>query len=450
MKSKGIMQNFIKYFVMLLLFLEIILGIYWVVTNIGNLILYPETVDLIDAAKTGVLDEYTGVFYPHFLNMFINRESGTLYYIPIYIIQLVAVYLSTVYVLYPIVKQRYAWMGAGVVLAIPMIIQCVLMVAPFSFCLTFILLMAGAAIRLLQKREQIEKWPLVVLLGAWFLASMTSIDLFFYCGISILVFLLVICIRKTDKKRLKKLIVCMVSFIIVCIIGLGLFEAQTEIGSRNRVQKSFASALWERTTWPNLGLDYFEIPAEVRSIFQEDEISINIRISESFIYKYGPVIDKEYGYEKANDLYYAMSFTEFKLRTKEIIARTGNDAIGYLFMPFSIFSYMNGTYGSITGMLYSHMTAGETGILYLYWSVSLLLVFICALYTLIMIAGKLGTRKEKKGNRILAAGIAFLICQAVYYAIMAPQGVDYRYVLSGIVFWEILVLYKTFQHEMEL
>lgn len=451
MKSKGIMQNFIKSFVWILVSLEIVLGIIWMISNWGLLIPYGETVDLTDAAITGVLDEYTAVLYPLFLKIFMGTAGSELHYKFVYLIQLLLLLGTSFYMLTGFrnrINKRKALLGSLIIVTIPMVAQCILMIAPFTFSISLIFLCAGAVVRLFgiddsKKYDKNDKYPLFVLLGSILLAGLNSIDVFWVLCITMaIIFIFKLLSRKTTQKG-KFFLFKVVPILVIFVITFGLFQVSTETGSRGRVQKTASAALWERTTWPYFGKDYFEMPYDVRLVFTGTEMSENIYDAETFIYRYGPVLDETYGLRHANALYREMSLIEMKMRTKELVSRIGSDFAGYLFMPFSLIPYMNGTSGSISGLLYARMSGGTTGILYLYWETEFLCVCSCGLIMLLKTAGK-GMKKKTEGtgsHGMVWMCSVYLLVQSLYYTVFAPQGVDYRNVITGLVFWHLAVLY---------
>ena len=59
-------KNFIKFFIYIAVFAQIVSGTVYLVCNFNEFIIYPETEEMVHAARTLVFDEYIGFLYPLF------------------------------------------------------------------------------------------------------------------------------------------------------------------------------------------------------------------------------------------------------------------------------------------------------------------------------------------------------------------------------------------------
>ena len=60
-------KNFIRFFIYIAVFAQIVSGTVYLVCNFSEYIVYPESQEMIHVARGLVFDEYTGVLYPLFI-----------------------------------------------------------------------------------------------------------------------------------------------------------------------------------------------------------------------------------------------------------------------------------------------------------------------------------------------------------------------------------------------
>ena len=123
-------KNFIRFFIYIAVFAQIVSGTVYLVCNFSQLIVYPETEEMVHAARTLVFDEYIGFLYPLFVRicLIVQNMSGIGYFLPVHTVQLLTMFLGAYYMIRSMFEGKKAWIFASYIMSIPMCMQTALMV----------------------------------------------------------------------------------------------------------------------------------------------------------------------------------------------------------------------------------------------------------------------------------------------------------------------------------
>ncbi len=432
-------KNFIKYFIYIAVFAQIVSGTVYLVCNFSSFVLYPETEEMLHAARTLVFDEYIGFLYPLFLRICYNIQNlcGVGYYLPVHGVQVLAVFFSAYYLMRSLFKGKKAWIFAAYIMSIPMCMQAALMVSPFAFKLVFSFLIAGCMVRLWKKTDRPGYWALLFV--SWGLAAFNLPDDLFVWGVPVLVFVISVCFRKTDKIRVWKK-VCLLLAVVVVFFGiLGTVNVVTQPGSRGRMHKNVGSVLYQRVVWPNLEQKFTFLPYDICYYWNKAESGATDSSAELITNYMGPRIERALGVERAEEVFFEAVAAQFSYNKKEQVTCISRDFLGYLFTPYSMLGYMQGEDGSAQSTLYGRMSMANPKMTYHYFSVFYVSLFVLTFVAVI----KLVTKRKvfAKGNgKLIFLVVAAWVYQALWYTIVNVQGVDYRYALFQTAVFAILIL----------
>lgn len=386
--KKTISKTF-KYIFYGVALVQIVLGAIWTLYNLGHVPNWQITKEYLEISKTFVMDEYIFFIYPVLLRLTLWMEEliGLPYFIPVYGLQLFAA-IGTGYAFARMIlhlDKRDSWIATGYFLTFPMLLQFHLSIRPESMRLSALL-----AFLVLVK----------TILGA-------------------------------GKKKFWKF---GVTSGVLGVILFGIFiNAQLQIpGSRGRIQKTFWSAAFQRVVTDYFSRSYAIWDDDVRTTFTIEEAMEQAKRTDNMVYAVGPMLEADWGKERANELYKQMAIDCFRVRTKEVVFQIRDDLIDSVFMPFSTWWQKNGIRKSQTGWNYGVFKEIAPMVSKIYWSYSILGLFICVI-------GSIFTRIANRSIRylgIILLPIAFIQC--LYNVMSNGNRVDYRGLLFMIMFWCVL------------
>ena len=425
-------RNFIKYFIYIAVFAQIVSGTVYLVCNFADYIIYPETEEMMHVARGLLFDEYTGVLYPLFVRVCLNIQTlcGFGYYLVVHFVQFLLFTGAAYYLAKAFFKGKKAYLVTAYIVSFPMCVQSILMVSPFAFRGALGFFMLGAMVRLWkQKGGMVTFFTLFV---SYMLAGLNVTDDLYLWIFPIGILALVLVFRKKDALSTVKKVCLLLTVLLVFVSTFGVLKTTVEAGARGRMQRTASSVLFQRTWWPELRIKYGFLPMEM--IYQIDEGAAmeSDSASEKIIYDIGPSVDRAVGFEKADALYMEAFLNQLSYNKKAIFKAVLDDFIGYLFVPYSTVSYMMGQEGSAFATLYGLMSAKNPEMTYTYFCIALVSFFVLTFRAVI----KFVKEKNRKGYGLLAG---LMIYQALWYAIVNVQGVDYRYGLLNIALMALFV-----------
>lgn len=429
-KCKQFLSNFIKYFLFIAVFTQIVVGTVYFACHFCVFKEYPETKELVQAAETLVFDEYIGFLYPLLLrgSLSIQKITGIGYYIFIYFIQTLFFLGSSFYMIRSFWNRKRAIVGCLYVISFPFCMQSILAISPFAMKASWAFFMAGAMIRIYKKKQGICVKSAVVLACSYLLAAFTQPDDLYVWILPILVLTFVLFGRKKEVLSLWKKVGIGAFCICLFLTGFLVQDRVIQKETGDRMQKNVYSAMFQRTWWPNFGEKYGFLPEELKMCITKEEAISSNQYAE-YITKYiGPKIERQFGTEKANELYKRAILSQLSYNKRAILQETAKDFTGYLLEPYTTVWHMSGQNGNAFGRLYSLMSAGKEKQVYVYFCISFVALFSVTFCGMLSVV-KRRTFQKKGMVKKVCFGLALLGYQALYYTLFNVQGVDYRYVL---------------------
>ena len=428
----------------LLMTVQVALGVGWIAANIGHLPLFEETPLLVEAARTGNMDEYIGVLYPLLIRMALGIEKvlHIPYYVLLYILQLAAAVYAEKYMLS--YNGRILGCGKrktiktvliiGYLLTFPQLLQLHLAVLPYSLAMSVGLLLVCDGLFYLCHSEKFSGKVLIRLCGLWLLDVTLLPDYKWLAGIFMLSVLLIGAAKnKQWRGRILLSILCTVLF-------FGVVEKSTQVpGSMGRVQKSVGSTFLTRFVWPNFVTCNFFWPEEVQENFDIAELMNITKYAEDTGTQFGYFMDEKYGREAANALYMDMAEIAFKLNTKQQLESLTRDCVAYLCPQISFQQQKVNNYSALLGWNYGRMqeqapvlTKYYVGCSFAGWNVmcgAVLLLLLNVVY-----------RKHIKLSRgAVIVGISVLF-MALWYTMQGAGVQDYKNVMLISFLWLLPVV----------
>lgn len=372
MSIRESVRKTIKYLFYMITTAQAILGLVWLINNFTHVYMWPETAEYLDIAWNFKIDEYIGIIYPFLVKYF--------YYIPLYVIQLVAAFVSAYLFFSKGIKLSMndaAW-GATYLTTFPLLLQFHLSVRPESLRLSAVLL--------------------------------------------IITFL-------TYKKRNWKRYV----IVVVALVALfGITKHYQEPGSRGRIQKTFWSAAFQRFCTDSYSKSYAiwdERTQDTYDIWESMEI---IKKSDNMMYVIGPAMDEKWGFEAANESYKYDALASIRIRTREVCETLATDLGQSAALPYSTLIQRNGTLKSQTGRNYEAFSLQQSALNSLYWYFGIwasLLMLVLGGVRLII------SKKSERLKHISWELLATAVIQWIYKTFTTGDAVDYARFLTVIAFW---------------
>jgi len=426
-------------------FLQIILGVLYLAANFGINQTYAESGELIGISKTFLLDEYTGILYP--LLLAVCRAAERVTSIPFLysldVIQLAAFFGATLFLIRTMTRNKHKAVLTVYLtcflFTVPFLMQMNLAALPYSPALSCFEILLGSGIIIAKKKSRAEKsekkyW---VLLGASMVAESLFVPDSFWLGVLFLGMLLLVLPKRKENIAALLLTACVSIF---AVQGVTFLTVQP--GSHGKIQNSFEAAMVSRFVWPNFATNYFFWDDEIKSVMTlNDAVRICQREDEVSDY-FGPMIEKAYGRKEANQLYLIMAERCLHDRTKESLKDIAEDFRDYLFMPFTIERNLSGSGTSENAWNYSKMRSNSPELTKYYCRYGLIAFdYFFLIFMMILIEKAVRKFKEtgkKHVNREDMLFVGNLMIYAFWFTMRSNSPVDYKMVLPVILIWYLL------------
>lgn len=432
-------RNFIKYFLYIAVFAQIVSGTVYLVCHFTDYVPAPETNELLDVAQTLVFDEYVSVLYPLFIKicLFVQETTGILYCYPVYLIQLFGFAFALLYVTKLFFQGKRRYLVSAFIIANPMCLSVALSVSPYAFKAVCGLFIVGAMGRLWRSEWSMRHF--MVLFVAYFLAAINERDDLYVWLVPIMVFVLIMVMKKQKNIGIYKKMGILLALVLVFSLAFGIGKSVSEVGARGRMQKTIASVMFQRTLWPELRTKYGFLPMDMIVVIPHEIAMASDSSAEQMQYVIGPLVETAYGLEVADNLYMEAVKNQFSYNKKAIFKAVTGDFLGYALTPYSTMSYITGQEGAAFGKLYSLMSVSYPYMVYTYYCISFVALFLLTMAALLKaVKEKVVVQKEKMKKILFFAAI--ILYQALWYAIVNVQGVDYRYVLLNVVLFSLFAV----------
>ncbi len=378
MNIKTTVKTTAKYLFYFLTAVQVILGLIWVINNFTHVYMWPETAEYLDIADKYVIDEYTGLFYPILVKV--------LYYIPLYILQIVLAIVSAYLFLRKGIKldKCNAIFGCAYIVSFPALLQFHLSIRPESLRLS--------------------------------------------------VTLLVITFLTYKKRSIKR-------YAIVALMLIVLFVSQktlAEPGSRGRIQRTFWSQAFMRVCTEYYSQSFMAWDERTLDTYEIDEALEIIKKSDNMMYEIGPTMDTKWGFEAANESYEFITKKCFSMRTKDVCLNICTDLGQSIILPFGFLTELKGNAGTQTGRNYEAFVSrrGSFDGFYWYYGVwSLVVILVMGIATLII------NVRNFTPHNLSYELLAAMLIQWLYKTVITGDAIDYSKYLVVIAGWIILAIY---------
>ena len=432
-------RNFIKYFLYIAVFAQLVSGTVYLICHFTECTSAPETQELLNVAETLVFDEYVSILYPLFLKLclFIEETTGVFYYVSVYLMQIMTFAVALWYVTGNFFQGKKKFLVCAFVLANPMCLSTMLSVSPYAFKTVLGLVIVGAMMKLWQGTGKLYHFLMIFV--SYLLSTLNERGDLYVWFVPIAVFVSVILLKKQKNIKIYKKMGILLALFFVFAVSFGVGKSISDVGARGRMQKTVSSVLFQRTLWPDMAVKYNFMPSQLRAVVHIDIAMSSDSSAEQMQYVIGPLVETAYGLEVADNLYMEAVKNQFSYNKKAIFKAVTGDFLGYALTPYSTMSYITGQEGAAFGKLYSLMSVSYPHMVYTYYCISFVALFLLTMAALLKaVKEKVVVQKEKMKKILFFAAI--ILYQALWYAIVNVQGVDYRYVLLNVVLFSLFAV----------
>lgn len=436
---------------------QIVMGMVWIACNFPSKWQFLETESYVRASASFVMDEYTGVLYPLLIRIagMVMGIFGLPYEILIVLGQLLIALLCYCAFWKLCGVSGRLWSGKGIfmglyLLTVPLCAQWHLTVLPQSLTCSLYMLLLGLCIRAIHSKEYRNRVLMYQVSGIWGAVTLLEPDYWYLAGIPV-VCAAVLVSRHGSWKRLFQTVMLLVAVTLVFQGGNRLMQIP---GSGGRIQKSLGAAMVSRLVWPNFGTNYYFWPEEIKAVMtQEQGVEIS-QYADNVQLVFGPMVERAYGREHADELYWQMAIRCLGDRTREIVTAVGKDFVAYLFAPWKVKDQLDGSGLSYSGWNYGKMRTAVPKWTRWYMDYGLVSfrfgIVAAVLYGLTFFTGSVTTsagKKERKGIWLFSA--ICVLSQVLWYTLSAAGMMDYKNVLSVIQLWYAAIA-VTWRHSFDM
>lgn len=430
----------VKGFVLCGVFLQIVLGILYIGSNISRVPAYWETTIYSEIAEKFILDEYMTGLYPLLIKV-CKGISFIPYQIPIYLLQILLG-------LFCVYKIAMGWIGnrkMSVICALwintlPFVTQAHVTVLPNSFVWTILMVLVSIVSEATYHKKAVhfKEWT-YLLVGFTLICQLDN---------SYLIPALVLLIWATNlqlyygSKKIRFLLFGIVSCIGVTVCNLGVHYLTQTPGYYGRMQRSVEAAFFQRVGTSIMEDKYFPyMPVEIQYIFMGKELDAFQKYPYQLQRNFGPTLEARYGKERANELYLELGRLGFENATKETVYDIVTDTLNYAF-PLGMYkTWENDGAMGATSWNYQQFIekVPELSAFYMHaswfvWSVGFLASIIAGILTF-------GTQ-HKNGVRLGTYLVSYVLIYGAFFALRGTGIYDYKLALLPLAISQIPVCYS--------
>lgn len=403
--------------------IQIVMGALWVFFQFPHLQEWQSTFEYLEISESFVLDEYVGFLYPAFLRLFteLAKWTGIPFYMPLYLLQLAAAIVTARLFGVGVLKlqKEQAWWFTGYFVSFPLLLQFHLSVRPESLALSGVLLLTW----LFSQRSVIAA-PFTTMLLIWLMPEQAVI-----CTVMWTVYLF------RQIKLHRGFYLRLAVFAAALFIGLFINGLTQTPGSRGRIQKTFWAAAFQRVVTDYFSRSYAVWDDEVRTTFTIEEAMEQAKRTDNMMYSVGPMLENDWGKQRANELYRQMAVDCLRVRTRDVVYRIRDDLLDSALMPFSLLWQGSGGRKSQTGWNYAKFRENSPGLsrFYIEYAVLTLTVFLVTG----IIVGFLAKNRIRRFLFFLPPAVT----QCMLQVLRNGNAVDYGGLLLVAGFWCTAVFY---------
>jgi len=432
----------------LLMGVQILLGMVWLVKNIGCQPWFYETQSYLKAANELRIDEHMGILYPILIFVAEKTEQimGIPYYSFLYVVQLCVALYALVHFLNQqgwitkngkrsIIKKY--WLAAYL-LTFPLLLQLHLAVLPYSLAASVLLLLVSEGLRGLKNEAVFSGRDLIRLCGLWILGYLLLPDYSWLAGI----FVCSVFIKRMymDRKWSMQMVIALLS----TVLCFGVIAGSTQTpGSMGRIQKTVGSAMVHRFVWPYFVRDSFFWEEEIHDTFSYQDLVKMSQAPELVDTQFGPILEEKYGRKEANRMYWEMALTSFASGSKQTLKNISRDFLANLCPQAGFQVSLADNENTLNGWNYARLTDQSPVAAKYYLKVSMAgWNFMClwgVLQWIFQTAARIRQKKTNQSGKIWSVVLISLLGMTVWYT-MSRGMQDYKYVMMNSFFWLMPVI----------
>ncbi len=425
---KKAMNNYllpiIKGFTVCAITLQIVLGIFYIGSNMMTVPAHWETTIYTEIAEQFILDEYMTYLYPMLIKVCKSLPLVN-YQLPIYVLQ-IAVGLYCVYKIATgwTQNKKAAVMCAVWVNTLPFVAQAHVTLLPHSFVWAILAVMISFVAKATYQKTplSLREW-FHLLLGFTLICQLDKS----YLIVSALLFVWAIALQiYANYKKILTMFIATIAFVGVLACNLGIYSITQIPGYYGRMQRSVEAALFQRVGITVLTEDFFYyLPEEVKACFSGKELEAFRKYPYQLQRTFGPTLEARYGKERANEIYWELGLLGFESATKDSVHALVTDTMNYV-LPMGMYRTWQGDDDmGATSWNYQQFMANapEVSAFYIHtsqvvWGIGFLAALIAGILAL--------STEHKNGIRVGAILVLYILIYGLFFALRGTDIYDYK------------------------
>lgn len=420
--------------------LQILLGLVYIGKNSMVVPQFRDTTIYLEMAERFVADEYTGLLYPLLLKA-CRYISLLPYQVPVYLVQLFAAFGSVFYLVYSWTeKKSFSLFCALWMNTIPFVVQVHMTVLPHSLAMSCMVLMITPLLCGSREQRALRLTEWAELFCGFVLVSQLD-RAYLVPGLLMVIWGSFLQLYRKESRVLWFAIGLFIG-IGMLVVNLAVYKIVQTPGYYGRMQRSFASAFFQRTGVLTLNNNYMiYMPEEVGDCFEGLELNRIAKYPYQIETVFGPTLEACYGAERAGEIYMELGLLGLKSATKANIRAIAEDAIGYALPLATYVSWQDGTLKGSSSWNYQQFMAQSPKLFVAYARISVYVWLLC--FVLSVLTGILCAVVTKKHYlRVVCPLLLFIGLYALHFALEGTGVFDYKTALlpmlmsyTPIAFW---------------
>lgn len=339
--------------------LQIILGMAWIIGNLGKLHGFGESLFYLEVSESLLFDEYTGALYPVLL-MLVRGIEGLLRIPYTYVMHLLQLGVAG-YAGYFLLNKMgcksplFKIWGSFALLTYPMIAQCHLAILPNSLAFSALLVELALVLEVVRKEEPLCCRQLFYINLFWLIGALLLPE-YLYLGSVPIVLLLgrdFVKFRKHVGKRYVYHVILVAAFVGMIA---GICDLTRQEGAYGRPARSVEASIFSRVAWTSLR-DYYEVwPQELQAVCDYDLVDEVARYADEMERMLLPHVETVLGEERVRELYLEAAKNVFYYNKRNVLHEVAWDVVSYTFPPVAMQMLLEGRgYDSYVGRNYEIM-----------------------------------------------------------------------------------------------
>lgn len=425
--------------------IQIVLGILYMGSNMLTVPQFQETYQYLEMAETLVIDEYTGILYP-LLVRFCSKIPFIPFQIPIYSLQIVLGLVIAYQLIYVFTKRKAkSVFGSLWINTIPFLAQAHVTLLPHSLICSLLAVMLVFVIKAGRDKKPLALSELIVCMCSYLL--ITQLGRAYFCvATGMLVWIVLVQLYEKAHKLLLMGITLLISMGVV-ISTSAIYSATQTTGAYGHMQRSFSASFFKRVGMSTMTERFMiYMPEEIEQTFTGAQLEEFAKYPYKLDTEFGPTLERKYGKDTANDLYWKLGLLGFGNATKDNLKAIAEDMADYAVPAAMYFSWRNERLQGSTSWNYSQFLKQRPIFSAAYiktsqyaWLVGVLLSFAAAVKRLF--------DTKKLYIRVWLPFGVYIVWYACYFAVQGTNIYDYKLALLPLVLNYMGALYWIFRKE---